>query len=270
MKLACSSYIAPGEGWGEKIENLARAGFEGMEVRLVGDVMDRPRQAREIVQYAADCATKPCSLVAPTPDFLVRLTKETRGRKLAELERTAELAAILGVPALMCAEFESQPPLSPFEPLRPITAEQRDLLLDFFCRADEIAGRFHMTWLVEALNRYESSIYHRVGDAAQYCRDAGTRHLGILADVFHMSIEETDAADAVVGVKDLLTHVQLADNNRLLPGLGSFNFSKFFGALTRIRYTGYMALECIAPRGDLDALRGCAQFLSRMVGKVTG
>jgi sugar phosphate isomerase/epimerase len=264
VRIACSSYIAPGDGWAEKIENLAKAGFEGMEVRLVGDLGERLRLARELVQAATNSPINPCSLVAPTPDFLVRLTAETRERKLTDLTRTAELAAILKVPALMCAEFEPQPPLSPFEPPQPITPEQRDLLLDFFRRADEIAERAQVTFLVEALNRYESSIYHRVGDAAQYCRDAGTRRLGILADVFHMNIEEADPVEALLGIRDLLTHVQLADNNRLLPGQGSINFARFFAALAKIKYSGYMALECAVSRGDLEAVRRCAKFLYRV------
>jgi sugar phosphate isomerase/epimerase len=267
MKLAISSFISPGRSWAEKFDSLAKLNFAGMEIRLAGNPEDHAEQARQIARIAANSAIKPCSLVRPTPAFLVGLTHETWTAKLEDITSTAAIAAILGVPALMCVEFEAQPALSPFEALKPADPERQELILRFLMEADRIAAREGIVFLLEPLNRYESSIYHRIGDAAQFCRAIGSRSLGILADTFHLNIEESDIGAALLETKDLLAHVQLGDNNRLLPGQGRFDFESLFRSLVQAGYQGYMALECIASQDDWAALSDCVSFLQNMLDR---
>ena len=47
MKLACSTWMMPGETFSEKIQAAARYGFDGVEVRLF-DTEATPEKIREI------------------------------------------------------------------------------------------------------------------------------------------------------------------------------------------------------------------------------
>ncbi|MHB8089472.1 MAG: sugar phosphate isomerase/epimerase family protein, partial [Anaerolineaceae bacterium] len=103
--------------------------------------------------------------------------------------------------------------------------------------------------------------YHKLSEAAEILDEVDNRNLGILADVFHINIEEADTEKAILDAKDWIKHVQLGDNNRLLPGQGQFHFEPFFNGLKKIGYTGYLAFECIAPMGELGPLRESLEYL---------
>ena len=63
----------------------------------------------------------------------------------------------------------------------------------------------------------------------------------VMADFFHMDIEESDAPAAIERVGGLIGHVHLADNQRKEPGSGDLDFARNFRALKKIGFDGYMA-----------------------------
>ena len=74
-------------------------------------------------------------------------------------------------------------------------------------------------------------------------------HLGIVADLFHMALDEPDIPGAIRQNAAHIGHVHLADSNRRLPGQGTTNFKAALAALEEVGYTGWMAFECGQP-GD--------------------
>jgi len=83
-----------------------------------------------------------------------------------------------------------------------------------------------------------------VGQAAEICRAVGSPGIKLMADFFHMNIEEADMGRAIEEVADCLAYVHLADSNRYQPGAGHLDFRPGLAALKRIGYDGYMTLEC--------------------------
>jgi sugar phosphate isomerase/epimerase len=260
--------LAPGETWTEKIQNLVQFGYEGMEVRLAMDASDHLKHARQIKLLKDDLSIGLSSLVRPTPLFGAPLTNETYFGKLEDLRMNAAIAAILDTPSLMCAEFANQPKLSPFQPLKPISNERRELLLNFLREADGIAMQEGIVFLIEPLNRYESSLYNTIEEAAELCRMARVKQIGLVADTFHMNIEEHAPTTTIKTYCKWIRHIQLGDNNRLLPGLGCFPFQDLFRALKEIEYSGYMTLECITDENNSVSLRQCASFLKDLLGGI--
>lgn len=262
MKFACSSFITPGETWPEKFSNLERLGFDGIEIRLIGSPQQQDQQVAEIINLAKTSPVKPCSLVRPTPAFLKELTEDSLFEKIEDVAKTIEYAAALGVPAIVSAGVFVQPKLpSPFLPLPVLDGNKKAVLKTYLFEVGKTAASNEATLLIEPLNRFEGSYYHRLAEAAEILDEVGNPNLGILADVFHINIEEADTGQAILDAKDWIKHVQLGDNNRLLPGQGQFNFMPFFNALNRIGYSGYMAFECIAPMGEFEPLRKSLDFL---------
>lgn len=105
--------------------------------------------------------------------------------------------------------------------------------------------------LYEFLNRYETNLFNRVEEAAAFVRSLRTRGVKLLADLFHMNIEEADLAAAIRAGGELIGHVHFADSNRRAIGLGHTAVGPVVDALKEIGYTGYLSAE-IFPLPDAD------------------
>ncbi len=108
-----------------------------------------------------------------------------------------------------------------------------------------------VTVLYEHLNRYETNLLNRIDEVLPFIRALGS-NVKILADLFHMSIEEADIAGAIRAAGTQIGHVHLADSNRRAAGLGHTNFQPIFSALREIGYNGYVSAEAL-PYPDPEA-----------------
>jgi sugar phosphate isomerase/epimerase len=135
------------------------------------------------------------------------------------------------------------------------------LLLDYLGQIAEHAEKVSVTAVLEPINRYETSFYHSLDDVVAVCDRVGSERVKIVADFFHMQIEERDIAASIEGAAGYIHHVQLGDSNRELPGQGHTDFRSGFAALQRTGYDGYLALECRIPRDPERELAECARFL---------
>ncbi len=129
----------------------------------------------------------------------------------------------------------------------------------------QIAGQEGVRIAFEPLNRYETHFLKTLDDAVDIAQRVDHPKVKIMADFFHMHIEETNTPEAIKRAGDWIAHVHLADNTRLLPGTGDTDFAAGFSALKEIGYGKYMALECGVP-GDPDVeLPKCTQYLKSII-----
>jgi hydroxypyruvate isomerase len=109
------------------------------------------------------------------------------------------------------------------------------------------ATRYKSHVFYEPLNRYETNLFTRIGDAAQWLASQSLSNVLILADLFHMNIEEVDLASAITDCslqgKNWIGHVHWADSNRQAMGLGHTNVAPIAAALMSIDYQGYLSGE---------------------------
>lgn len=106
--------------------------------------------------------------------------------------------------------------------------------------------------LYEPLNRYETNLFNRLGDTAAWLRTLPGGNVKILADLFHMAIEEADSAAALREAGALVGHVHFADSNRRAIGFGQTRIAPIIAALRAIGYTGFLSAE-ILPLPDAQA-----------------
>ncbi len=122
----------------------------------------------------------------------------------------------------------------------------------------EAAAKHSVPFIYEPLNRYETNLINRVGEAADWVRANGLNNIVLLADMFHMNIEEVNIADAMRSGGELIGHVHYADSNRRAMGFGHTDPAPVVEALKEIGYSAYLSAE-IFPLPD--ATQAAAQTL---------
>ena len=113
--------------------------------------------------------------------------------------------------------------------------------------------------LFEPLNRYETNLVNRLSDGAALLERVGAP-VRLLADLFHMNIEEPDVASAI-RESGWIGHVHLADSNRHPAGSGHTDFRPVGKALRDIGYGGYVSAEALPlPDSDTAARKTIESF----------
>ncbi len=103
---------------------------------------------------------------------------------------------------------------------------------------------------IEPINRYETYLVNSVQDALSYSREVNSSHVKIMADTFHMNIEERDIPEAIRIAGSNLINVHIADSNRCSVGRGHINFKALIKALKEINYQYALTLEPLPPISD--------------------
>ncbi len=98
---------------------------------------------------------------------------------------------------------------------------------------------------IEPINRYETNFVNTVSEALELIEQVGAANLGVIADTFHMNIEEPSLADALRLAGARLMSVHFADSNRRAPGEGHIDFSGLMDVLRGIGYVGYVTAEIL-------------------------
>lgn len=100
------------------------------------------------------------------------------------------------------------------------------------------------TFLIyEPLNRYETNLFNRFGDACEFLDGLQTKGVSLLADLFHMNIEEENIAQSLIDGAKYVGHVHFADSNRRPVGFGHTSIEPIARALTEIGYAGCVSAE---------------------------
>lgn len=133
----------------------------------------------------------------------------------------------------------------------------RETALEYLRDALEELGEYSASlgtfFIYEPLNRYETNLFNHFGQACDFARNLETHGVRVLADLFHMNIEETDIASSISDNSDMLGHVHFADSNRKPIGSGHTNMRPISECLKKINYQGYISAEAFAWPDPLTA-----------------
>lgn len=99
---------------------------------------------------------------------------------------------------------------------------------------------------LEPLNRFETNFLNRHDQALLLAEEVGP-NCGICLDAFHLNIEEADPYQAILNAGDRLVDFHVADNNRMAPGMGSWDWGRVVNNLKQIGYDGALTVEFVAP-----------------------
>jgi sugar phosphate isomerase/epimerase len=125
-------------------------------------------------------------------------------------------------------------------------------LTDALDELGEHAKQYGVPLIFEPLNRYETNMVNTVEAGVQLLRSLSTKNVVLLADLFHMNIEEVDLAGALRAGAGHIGHVHFVDSNRRPAGLGHLDYPPIVRALKEIGYDRYASAEAL-PYPDSEA-----------------
>jgi sugar phosphate isomerase/epimerase len=129
----------------------------------------------------------------------------------------------------------------------------------------EHAAAHGQVLLYEALNRYESNLFNRQGEAAAWLRSLSTTGVRLLCDLYHLNIEEADLAAALRESGGLIGHIHFADSNRRAVGWGHTAMEPIIAALRKINYAGYLSAEVLPMPDSASTARQTIESFRRLV-----
>jgi sugar phosphate isomerase/epimerase len=260
FKLAAQESTLPGDTLMDKFQATLDWGFDGIELSGRGDGVFAAR-AEELRQARA-AGVVMCSAVMHTTVFVGDfdpIRSRSAIEQLKVLLTTVVEAGGLGVVSPNGFGVFSRK-LPPFTPPRS-QADSRAALVEALAEMGEHAVRVGAQLFLEPLNRYEDYLINTLADAVSVVEEVNSAGVSVVADTYHMSIEEADCAASIEAAGQHIHHVQLGDSNRLEPGAGHYDWPATLAALERIGYDGWLAMECGLSGPTGDVLQGVAQLL---------
>lgn len=117
-------------------------------------------------------------------------------------------------------------------------------LLEALHACGQHAAQYGVPLIYEPLNRYETNQANTLGEAIALLERLGPNpNVRLLADLFHMQIEEVDVAAALLNATHWVGHVHFVDSNRRPVGFGHTDFRPIIAALRTIGYSGFLSAE---------------------------
>ena len=269
--LGIQETLVPGAGAPERLAFAREAGFDGLELRDAGPgrahelrvVLDGPDAGPGAMGAGGVFATVCPELEGWLGDFDPARRRRALDALRAQLDGIAALGGRGVVTPAAWGMFTRR--LPPFgEPPR-TPAEDREVLLAALAALGAHAEAAGAVLLFEPLNRYEDHMVNTVAQAAELVRAAGSAGLRVLADTYHMNVEEDDPCAALQAAADVLGAVHLSDSNRHQPGAGHVDFAAVLQTLAGVGFTGTLSVECRLRGEPAGAVRDCGRHLRGLV-----
>lgn len=114
------------------------------------------------------------------------------------------------------------------------------------------AAQYNVPLIFEPINRYETNLITTLAAGVELLKPLTTKNVRLLADLFHMNIEEVDSAQALREAAGFVGHVHFVDSNRRPAGLGHIDYRPIVQALCETGYDRFASAEAL-PWPDPDA-----------------
>jgi sugar phosphate isomerase/epimerase len=229
------------------MQKAAALGFDGIELFTASaDAID-PNQLKNVVQeynlHLAAVGTGAGKVIhgltLTDPDL------EIRKKAISFISEMISFGAKFGAPAIIGSMQGNVLP-----------SGNREETLDWLVQGLEILGSKAASegviLIYEPLNRYETNLLNTLEAGSAFLEKNGLKNIKLLADLFHMNIEEANLPASIRSFGKHIGHVHFADSSRRPMGFGHTDMAPIAEALKEISYSGYVSAEAF-PFPDPDA-----------------
>jgi len=248
----------PGSTLRERAESLRRTGYSGIE--LGGEYLSRTADdlLGELDGTGIEVTAIVGSIALLAADPKARASAVPTDRERVVMAKRLGAESIIEVPVFGQPKFDDLPDGTSAH------AYGTDLLVAQLSELAPDLEKHGVDLILEPLNRYETRFMNRLEQAVEVIDRVGSGRIKILADFFHMQIEERAIADSIRRAGARVGYVHLADSNRLQPGAGHTDFRAGFDALKSVGYDGWLTIESglVSPYHQDEQLVAARELIS--------
>lgn len=212
---------------------LSELGYDGVEVQ-VRDPAEL--DAAALLATLADRGLAPVALatghLGAEDGLRLHSSEDVRKRTVQRLRAVVDMAAELG--SLVTIGSVRGAPQDPAD-----IEVVRLALGQVATHAADVGVRV----VLEPQNRFVGPYLTTVADTVELLENAGWEAVGIVADTFHMNLEERSLPGALIRAGARLWHVQLGENHRAAIGSGTLPLTTVLDTLDALSYTGWLVME---------------------------
>lgn len=262
FRLAAQESMLEGDSLEQKFAFAQEHGFDGIELSGRGGGV-LPSRADELRAAREAGVVMPSAVVAMS-HFVGDFDEANRRNAIDDVKDLLSALPAAGAAGIVMpngyAVFSKR--LPPFQPPRSDDASRASLveaLRELGAHGEQVGAKVFL----EPLNRYEDYLVNTLADAVGVVEEVASPAVSVIADTFHMSIEEARIGAAIRAAGQHIEHVQLGDSDRLEPGHGHYDWQETLDALEAIGYTGWLAMECRLSGPPAEVLPRVAALLHR-------
>lgn len=241
----------------EKIAKIEDFGFDAIEV-WGWDVSSQ--RLAEIKSAISSTNLKCSTICGGYPGDLLGIDRKSRECAVEGIKERLKACAELGsigqivIDRSMDFSISSKPRISDLWPWEPDINQIEKKILVEECKILGSVGReYGVCVILEPINHFSTDFLTTIDQAIDVCSLVGSDNVKLMADFYHMNIEEADVGKSLMKASDRIIHVHLKDSNGQLPGLGHTNFTEGINILKQQGYSNYLTMECeIKSESDLQ------------------
>ncbi|TMV49514.1 sugar phosphate isomerase/epimerase [Paenibacillus mesophilus] len=233
---SATQWIFGNEPMETSLQRLRRFGYDGVELAGEPAKLDFNKLQEQMKRHGLIC-TSICGIYTAERD-LSHPDPEVRRGAIQYVKDCVDMAQRLGASVVIVVP-------TPVGKNGPITARQDEWanVVRSLQEAGEYAHTKKIRLAIEALNRFETYLVNTLAAAKQLAEAVNVASVGVMADLFHMNIEERNHSEALRDIAPYLAHVHIADNTREAAGLGQTDFTEVFRTLIELGYRGNVTME---------------------------
>jgi sugar phosphate isomerase/epimerase len=230
-----TQWIVGNEDIEYSFQRLKKYGYDGIEFAAEPYTIDPDKMATLMDKYGMSC-TSLCGIFTEDRDLS---TKDAQGG-IQYLKDCVDLALKVKAPYIIVVPS----PVGRTEPTEQCPYEEAwaNAVKNIRIAADYAHSK-GIRLAIEAINRYETYLVNDLTKALRFVKEIDHSAVGMMADLFHMSIEENNLSASLRMIAEYLMHVHIADNTREAAGLGNTDFKEIFYVLRDINYQGPLTME---------------------------
>lgn len=238
MELSIHNWMRA-ESIGKTVERIARLGYEKIEIQGAPEMYDTKAVKKLLDIHNIGCWGS------------VTLMLEDRNLLAKDIKQRAKSVQYVKDTVRMVKELDGQMVSVVPSTVGKIIPDGRredewQWAIESMKEIYEYAESLQIKIGIEPINRFETYFVNR-GDQALALAKATGPNCGVCLDVFHMNIEEDNMYDTIRRAKDRLVGFHVADNNRMAPGMGTFDWKKIMATLKEINYDKVLSVEFCSP-----------------------
>jgi sugar phosphate isomerase/epimerase len=240
----------------KSLESAASIGFDGVELFLPG--------AEAVQESWLGPALKDrgltLSALGTGAGYLLN------GWTLSDPSRSVREKAIRFIEQLLCLASQFEAPvivgsMQGSSRNREEHDEALPRLIDSLERLASTASHEGTEILLEPLNRYETNLVNTLQQGVDLLKKIPGSGIRLLADLFHMNIEEQSLTHSLREAAEFVGHVHFVDSNRRAAGFGHLKLGEISEVLHQTGFEGYLSAEALPyPDSTQAAEQSLASF----------